>query len=103
MAPSIEITVRGSYTAYQPPERGTVHSIIAYEGPAMEPVYDRVARDLEAVKESIGPLHSPDHGPVTWWSAQQLRTWHVRSIIEEVICSGHSIAVCLKQRTVPVI
>jgi hypothetical protein len=75
---STEITVRGSFAAFEPPERGTVHATIAFEGPAMEPVYDRVARDLEAVKESIGPLHSPDHGPVTWWSAQQLRTWSTR-------------------------
>ncbi len=45
-----EITVRGSYSAFQAPERGTVHASIAYEGPAMEPVYERVARDLVAVK-----------------------------------------------------
>jgi uncharacterized protein YggE len=74
---STEITVRGSYTAYQPPERGTVHSIIAYEGPAMEPVYDRVVRDLETVKASITRMES-DEGPVTRWSAEQLRTWSDR-------------------------
>jgi uncharacterized protein len=74
---STEITVRGSYSAFQPPERGTVHATIAYEGPAMEPVYDRVARDLETVKASVGPMKSAD-GPVTWWSAEQLRTWSNR-------------------------
>ena len=73
-----EITVRGSYSAFEPPERGTVHATIAYEGPAMEPVYDRVARDLESVKTSIIPLKSGDDGPVTWWSAEQLRTWSNR-------------------------
>ena len=51
-----EITVRGSYSAFQAPERGTVHASIAYEGPAMEPVYERVARDLEAMKASVGPV-----------------------------------------------
>jgi len=75
---SIEITVRGSFAAFQPPERGTVHASIAFEGPAMQPVYDRVARDLEAVKASITPLHGPDDGAVTWWSAEQLRTWSNR-------------------------
>lgn len=45
---------------------------VAYQGPQMEPVYDRVARDLEAVKTSISPLR--DNGSVTWWSANQLRT-----------------------------
>ena len=70
-----EITVRGNFTAFHAPERGTVHATIAFEGPAMEPVYDRVARDLEAVKASVTPLKAGDHGPVTWWSAEQLRTW----------------------------
>ena len=44
----------------------------------MESVYDRVARDLEAVKASVIPLKTGDHGPVTWWSAEQLRTWSNR-------------------------
>lgn len=73
-----EITVRGTFEAFQAPERGTVHATIAFEGPAMEPVYDRVARDLEAVKTSVTPLKTGDHGPVTWWSAEQLRTWSTR-------------------------
>lgn len=73
-----EITVRGSYSAFQPPERATVHASIAYEGPSMEPVYDRVARDLESVKASIIPMKSGNDGPVTWWAAEQLRTWSNR-------------------------
>ena len=73
-----EITVRGTFNAFQAPERGTVNATIAFEGPAMEPVYDRVARDLEAVKVSITPLKNGDDGPVTWWSAEQLRTWSNR-------------------------
>jgi uncharacterized protein len=75
---STEITVRGSFTAFQAPERATVHATISYEGPAMEPAYDRVARDLEAVKASVTPLRTGDQGPVTWWSAKQLRTWSTR-------------------------
>jgi hypothetical protein len=75
---STEITVRGSFAAFERPERGTVHATIAYEGPAMEPVYGRVARDLEAVKASIDPLDDKENGPVTWWSADQLRTWSNR-------------------------
>ncbi len=73
-----EITVRGTFSTFQAPERATVHATIAFEGPAMEPVYDRVARDLDAVKASVTPLKTGDHGPVTWWSAQQLRTWSNR-------------------------
>lgn len=74
----VDITVRGSFSAYQPPERGTVHASIAFEGPAMQPAYDRVSRALESVSASIAPLHDPDQGPVTWWSADQLRTWSQR-------------------------
>ena len=73
---STEITVRGSFSAFQPPERGTVNATLAYEGAEMEPVYDRVARDLETLKSSIVPLK--DEGTVTWWSADQLRTWSNR-------------------------
>ena len=73
-----EITVRGTFSTFHAPERGTVHATIAFEGPAMEPVYDRVARDLESVKASVTPLKTGDHGPVTWWSAEQLRTWSNR-------------------------
>jgi hypothetical protein len=73
-----EITVRGSFSAFQAPERATIHATIAFEGAAMEPVYDRVARDLETIKASVTPLRTGDHGPVTWWSAEQLRTWSTR-------------------------
>ena len=58
---STEITVRGSFSAFQPPERGTVNATVAYEGPEMEPVYDRVARDLEILKSSIVPAQGPGH------------------------------------------
>jgi hypothetical protein len=72
---STEITVRGSFAAFQPPERGTVHASIGYEGPEMQPVYDRVARDLETVKASVERLMDT---AVTWWAADRLRTWSTR-------------------------
>jgi len=69
-----EITVRGTFSAFQAPERGTVHAMISYEGPQMQPVYEQVARDLDAVQASLDFLKSADSEPVTWWSTQQLRT-----------------------------
>src|SRR5689334_24310941 len=74
-AMSTEITVRGSFTAFERPERGTVHATISYEGPVMEPVYARVAGDLENVKASISPLVDTDNAAATWGSAGQMRTW----------------------------
>lgn len=73
-----EITVRGCHSSFRPPERATVHATIAYKGPSMEPVYERVARDLEYVKSSISPLNGGDASAVVWWSADQLRTWSNR-------------------------
>jgi uncharacterized protein len=100
-----EITVRGTFTAFQAPERGTVHATIAFEGPAMEPVYDWVARDLEAVKLSVTPLKTGDDGAVTWWSAQQLRTWSNRPWNEEgkqlPLVHHASVGIEVKFRDVP--
>lgn len=73
-----EITVRGSFSAFQPPERGTVRASIAYEGAEMGTVYNRVAGDLAAVKASVTRLQGLDPVPVTWWSAGQLRAWSQR-------------------------
>jgi hypothetical protein len=73
---STEITVRGAFSAFRPAERGTVHTTVAYEGPEMEPVYDRVATDLAVLKSSIVALEERD--AITWWSADQLRTWSNR-------------------------
>ncbi|GAA4077567.1 SIMPL domain-containing protein [Nocardioides kongjuensis] len=73
-----EFTVRGSHSAFQPPERGTAQVTLSFQGPALQPVYDRVAADLEAVKASVRELHDPAAGPVTWWSTQHVRTWAER-------------------------
>ncbi len=72
---STEFTVRGSHTAFQRPERGTAKVTLGVQGPAMQPVYDRVVKDLEAVKQSVEALHDPENGPVTWWSTKHVRTW----------------------------
>lgn len=70
-----EFTVRGSHVAFQRPERGTAKVTLGFEGPAMQPVYERVVGDLEAVKQSVQALHDPVHGAVTWWSTTHVRTW----------------------------
>ncbi|MBM9459762.1 SIMPL domain-containing protein [Nocardioides sp. zg-536] len=70
-----EVVVRGSYAAFQRPERGTVRATLALEGPTLQPVYDQVVASLEAVRGSVKQLHDPEAGPVTWWSTQQVRTW----------------------------
>ncbi|MBM0125028.1 SIMPL domain-containing protein [Pimelobacter simplex] len=73
-----EFTVRGSHSAFQPPERGTAQVTLSFQGPALQPVYDRVVADLEAVKVSVHELHDPANGPVTWWATQHVRTWAQR-------------------------
>jgi hypothetical protein len=44
----------------------------------MEPVYTRVARDLDVVQKSVAELEKGDDAAVTWWSAERLRTWSTR-------------------------
>lgn len=73
-----EITVRGAFEHFCPPERGTVHARIGCEGPAMKPVFERTVAALDTVRSSIAALADPDRGPVTWWSTQQIRTWSHR-------------------------
>lgn len=75
---STEITVQGRAQHFHPPERGTVQAAVSAEGPAMQPVYDRVVRELEGLQASVAALHDPDCGPVTWWSTQHVRTWSKR-------------------------
>jgi uncharacterized protein len=75
---SVDITVRGSFAVFERPERGIVHAVIGYESPEMDRVYQRLVHDLDAVTASITALHDPGRGPVTWWSAEQLRTWSTR-------------------------
>lgn len=70
-----EVTVRGSFTAFHPPERATVRATIGFEGPAPQPVHDHVVRELETLRASVEQMHDPQHGAVTWWSTQQVRTW----------------------------
>ncbi|MGO1511394.1 MAG: SIMPL domain-containing protein [Actinomycetales bacterium] len=74
----VEITVRGSHRRFHPAERGTVHARVALEGADPAKVYDAVVRSAGRVHASIAGIHDPAHGPVTWWSAQDVRTWAQR-------------------------
>jgi uncharacterized protein YggE len=71
----VQITVRGSHTAYAAPERATVHLRVDADGPDGERVVHEVADVTTAVRDSIKSLHEPDTGPVTWWANDQLQTW----------------------------
>ncbi|GAA3816764.1 SIMPL domain-containing protein [Nocardioides panacisoli] len=73
-----ELTVRGSFSAFEPPERATARATLGLEGPQLQPVFDRVVHALEQVRSSVQPLHDPERGPVTWWATQQVRTWAQR-------------------------
>lgn len=44
----------------------------------MEPVFTRVASDLDVVQASVAELKNGDDAAVTWWSAERLRTWSSR-------------------------
>lgn len=70
----VTITVRGSFDAFHRPERATVHIAVAVEAADRESAYRRAADTSADLQHRIGALHDAEHGPVTWWSADQLRT-----------------------------
>ena len=74
----IEVTVRGTFTAFAPAERATVSLIVGLQGPEAAAVISETTRAADAVRGTIERLHSPASGPVTWWSSQQLHTWSQR-------------------------
>ncbi len=74
----VEITVRGSSRMFHPAERATVHARIGLEGPDADRVYAAVVAQAGRLRTSVTALHDPAHGPVTWWSAQDVRTWAQR-------------------------
>ena len=71
----VVITVRGSFDAFHPAERGTVSLHVNFEGPAPDVVQAQVIAGGYAVSSRITPLVDPEHGPVTQWSSDQIRTW----------------------------
>lgn len=75
---AVQITVRGAFVAHRQPERGTVTVDVALQSPSPTQVYAAVAESGQAVLASITPLHSPDSGPVTWFSSGRVRTWAQR-------------------------
>ncbi len=71
----VVITVRGSFSAFRPPERATVHVSLAMEASTSEAAYAEAGRSAAMVSNGLTELHNPDGGPVTWWSSDQIRTW----------------------------
>lgn len=78
MTDAVEVTVHGSFTAYQRPERAVVRATLALEADSADRVQARAAESQQALTALITPLHDPDRGPVTWWSSDQVRTWAQR-------------------------
>ena len=72
---SVVITVRGSFSAFRPPERATAHVSLALEASTSEVAYAEAAQSASVISSSLTELHNPDGGPVTWWSSDQIRTW----------------------------
>lgn len=74
----VEITVRGSHTAFAPPERATVKLMVALEAGDANSVYSSTVEVANGLRRSIETLHNPTNGPVTWWSSDQVQTWASR-------------------------
>ncbi|PVG83667.1 SIMPL domain-containing protein [Nocardioides gansuensis] len=75
---AVDITVRGSFRAFRKPERAVVHLVVGLEGADAAHVYHGVTGQVATVTALVRELHDPEHGPVTWWASDQLRTWASR-------------------------
>ena len=69
------ITVTGEAEIQHAAERGIVRLTAGFDGPRR----DRVLAPTEALHVELSRmlqgLHDGDHGPVTWWSSDQVRVW----------------------------
>jgi uncharacterized protein YggE len=74
----VSITVRGSAESKHQPERAIVVLDVASEGPTKDAVYAAATQTAGAVTAQIQSLLDPAAGPVTWWAADQVRTWSHR-------------------------
>jgi uncharacterized protein YggE len=71
----VTVTVRGTAEAFHRPERATVHFRVAFDGPQQASVFASTRAAAAQIADEIASLHSPDDGPVTWWSTDQLHSW----------------------------
>lgn len=69
----MQIRVRGSYEAEYRPERGTVHIVMALEGPHKADVVRSTTALIARMTERVRAEHAPDSGPITWYSQGELQ------------------------------
>lgn len=75
---AVDITVRGTFRAFRKPERAVVRLVVGLEGADAVHLYNEVTGQVATVTALVRELHDPEHGPVTWWASDQLRTWASR-------------------------
>lgn len=73
------IKVRGSHSVEAPPERGVVAGEVRFDGPAPEPVMERLQRSLHGVRAELERLEQD--GAIERFVVQRVRTsaerpWH---------------------------
>lgn len=76
--PAPLITVRGSFEASYPPERGTLHLTISHDGADKAAVYASTTQTADEVATALAARTDAAFGPVTAWSTDRLRTWSDR-------------------------
>ena len=74
----VTITVRGEFEAAHPPERATVRLGVGAEGATKDAVFASAVQTARVLNGQIESLMDAEHGPVTWWASDQVRTWSHR-------------------------
>lgn len=73
--PDVDITVRGCAEFAQRPERATVRLAVDVEAATGAQAYAAASSTAAAITEQVAPMFDSEHGPVTWWVSDQVRTW----------------------------
>jgi uncharacterized protein YggE len=71
----IEVTVRGTFSAFLSPQRATVTLTVGHQSGSKSQTYTTTVESANRVTAAVQALSNPSEGPVTWWSSQRLRTW----------------------------
>lgn len=69
----VSITVTGHGEATYAPERCTVSLSVQFDGPTAERAWEPATQLVHELTRKITALHDSTHGPVNWWSLDQIR------------------------------
>lgn len=72
------ITVRGHHSSWHRPERALVHAQVVVQRDSRPEAVAAATAGSGSLTATVGALHDPAAGPVTWWAADSVSVWSER-------------------------